>query len=119
MSFWGYQTNPYKYVSKCDLFVCASHAEGFSTATTEALIVGTPVCTVNVSGMQEMLGKDNEFGVIVENDEEALYRGIKTLLDDSSLLKHYKEMAIQRGKEFSTSKTVNAVQEMLIRLMEN
>lgn len=119
VSFWGYQTNPYKYVSKCDLFVCASHAEGFSTATTEALIVGTPVCTVNVSGMQEMLGKDNEFGVIVENDEEALYRGIKTLLDDSSLLKHYKEMAIQRGKEFSTSKTVNAVQEMLIRLMEN
>ena len=52
----GYQTNPYKYVAKCDLFVCASFAEGFSTAATEALIVGTPVCTVEVSGMKEMLG---------------------------------------------------------------
>lgn len=41
----GYQTNPYKYVAKCDLFVCSSFAEGFSTAATEALIVGTPVCT--------------------------------------------------------------------------
>ena len=36
-TFLGYQTNPYKYVAKCDLFVCASHAEGFSTAATEAL----------------------------------------------------------------------------------
>lgn len=115
--FLGYQTNPYKYVSKCNLFVCASHTEGFSTAATEALIVGTPVCTVNVSGMKEMLGKDNEFGIIVENDEEALYRGIKTLLDDPSLLKHYKEMALQRGKDFSTEETVNAVQEMLLEVI--
>ena len=56
----GYQTNPYKYVAKCDLFVCASYAEGFSTAATEALIVGTPVCTVEVSGMKEMLGEKEE-----------------------------------------------------------
>lgn len=75
VTFLGYQTNPYKYVSNCDLFVCASYAEGFSTATTEALIVGTPVCTVNVSGMKEMLGENDEFGVIVENNEEALYSG--------------------------------------------
>ena len=118
VNFLGYQTNPYKYVSKCDLFVCASHAEGFSTAATEALIVGTPVCTVEVSGMKEMLGKNNEFGVIVKNDEEALYEGIKTLLDNPMLLKHYKEMSLQRGKDFSTSETVNAVQKMLFGLME-
>lgn len=53
----GYQTNPYKYVSKCDLFVCASFAEGFSTAATEALIVGTPVCTVEVSGHEGNAGR--------------------------------------------------------------
>ena len=56
----GYQLNPYKYMAKCDLFVCASYAEGFSTATTEALILGIPVCTVNVAGMKEMLGENNE-----------------------------------------------------------
>ena len=53
VTFLGYQTNPYKYVAKADLFVCASLAEGFSTAATEALIVGTPVCTAEVSGMKE------------------------------------------------------------------
>ena len=112
----GYQTNPYKYVAKCDLFICASFAEGFSTAATEALIVGTPVCTVEVSGMNEMLGEHNEWGVVTENNEEALYQGIKNLLDHPDKLAHYKEKAIERGKTFSTENTVRAVEEMLLGL---
>lgn len=115
----GYQTNPYKYVAKSDLFVCASFAEGFSTAATEALIVGTPVCTVEVSGMKEMLGEDNEWGVVTENDDEALYRGVKRLLDEPALLAHYKEKAAERGKIFRTEKTVQATEEMLKELMGN
>ena len=116
VTFLGYQTNPYKYVSKCDLFVCASFSEGFSTAATEALIVGTPVCTVEVSGMKEMLGEHNEWGIVTENDEQALYHGIKRLLDDPQLLAHYKEKAAIRGKTFSTENTVRAVENMLLNL---
>lgn len=112
----GYQTNPYKYVAKCDLFVCSSFSEGFSTAATEALIVGTPVCTVEVSGMKEMLGENNEYGIVTDNDEDALYDGIKSLLDNPSLLAHYKAQAIERAKIFTTEKTVNAVEEMLLSL---
>ena len=98
------------------MFVCASYAEGFSTAATEALIVGTPVCTVEVSGMKEMLGENNEYGLVVENNEEALYQGIKKLLDAPELLKHYKKKAEERGKMFSTEKTVRVVEVMLISL---
>lgn len=112
----GYDTNPYKYVAKCDLFVCASFAEGFSTAATEALIVGTPVCTVEVSGMKEMLGENNEWGVVTENSEEALYAGIKNLLDNPKLLAYYKDKAIERGKTFRTENTVKAVEDMLLNL---
>lgn len=56
-----------------------------------ALIVGTPVCTVEVSGMKEMLGDHNEWGIVTENDDEALYQGIKRLIDDPALLSYYKE----------------------------
>ena len=116
-TFLGYQTNPYKYVAKCDLFVCASLAEGFSTAATEALIVGTPVVTTDVSGMKEMLGENNEYGVVVENDEESLYKGIKLLLDDMDLLKKYSEKAKERGKHFSTENTVRDVEKMFLEEM--
>ena len=114
----GYDTNPYKYVANCDLFICSSFSEGFSTAATEALIVGTPVCTVEVSGMKEMLGENNEYGLVTENSEGDLYEGIKKLLDDPSLLAHYREKAVERGRLFSTENTVKAVEEMLSKLSE-
>ncbi len=112
----GYDINPYKYVTKADLYVCSSHTEGFSTAVTEALIVGTPVCTVRVSGMDEMLGA-NEYGIVCENDENALYESIKKLFDEPELLEHYKKQAKIRGKDFSTEETVNAAEALFISLM--
>lgn len=119
LTLLGYQTNPYKYVANCDLFVCSSHSEGFSTAATEALVVGTPVITTRVSGMEEMLGEHNEWGIVTENSEEALHQGIKRLLDNPVLLAHYKERAGQRGKTFSAENTVRAVENMLLSLRGN
>lgn len=111
-TFLGYQTNPYKYVARCDLFVCASHSEGFSTAATEALIVGTPVCTVEVSGMREMLGENDEWGVVTKNDDDALYRGIRRLLEAPEMLSDYRIRARQRGKIFRKEETVRAAETM-------
>lgn len=115
-TFLGYQTNPYKYVSKCDLFICASTSEGFSTAATEALIVGTPVITTPVAGMVEMLGKENEYGIISEMSEESLYHCIKKVISDSTLLNYYKTKALERGKDFSKQKTVDAVETYFTNL---
>lgn len=112
-TFLGYQNNPYKYIAASDLFVCASLAEGFSTAATEALIVGTPVCTVEVSGMKEMLGDNNEWGVVTENDEESLYIGIKSFLDNPNRLALYKERAKERGRMFSTENTVKSAEKII------
>lgn len=109
----GYKVNPYKYVSKCDLFVCTSFAEGFSTAATEALIVGTAVLTTEVAGMKEMLGNNNEYGIVVDNDDEEFYTALKQLLSNKDLLKHYQNQALLRGKVFSTENTVKEVEKML------
>ena len=112
----GYQLNPYKYIAKCDLFVCASYAEGFSTAATEALILGVPVCTVEVSGMKEMLGQNNEFVIVTENNDESLYEGVKSLLTDTSRMACYRKKAVERGKIFNTENTVKEVENMLLSL---
>lgn len=110
----GYKDNPYKYVRNSDLFVCSSLHEGFSTAVTESLIVGTPVITTECSGMRELLG-DNEYGVITENSEEALYKGIKKIIDDN-LIPELKEKAIIRGKVFSKDVTVKKTEEFFAGL---
>lgn len=115
--FLGYQTNPYKYVSKMDIFTCASFAEGFSTAATEALILGIPVVTVLVSGMQEMLGYNNEYGIVTKNDEEELYLALKDIITNKEKLMYYADKAKERGSFFSTENTVKAVEDMLIQLL--
>ena len=109
----GYQTNPYQYVANSDLYVCASTREGFSTAVTEALVVGTPVVSTLVSGARELLGEHDEYGIVVENSTEGIYEGMKRMLSDPALLAYYKEKAKERGSFFSRTETVKAVEAML------
>ena len=66
--------------------------------------------------MKEMLGENDEYGIVTENSEEALYLGIKRLLDDPVLLAHYRAKAGERGMDFSKENTVRAVEEMLLDL---
>lgn len=112
----GFCDNPYKYISKCDLFVCSSRREGFSSAVAEALILGKPVVSTNCSGACELLGKNNEYGVVTDNSEDGIYFGLKKLLTCNELLVHYKKQACIRGRSFSIEKTVSAVEDMLSEL---
>lgn len=112
----GFQENPYQYVANCDLYVCSSRREGFSTAVTESLIVGTPVVSTDCSGAKELLGYNNEYGLVVENSEEGIYQGMKKMLSNPELLSYYKEQAQIRGNYFSKENTVRAVEEMLDNL---
>lgn len=112
----GFDENPYKYVSKSDLFVCSSNKEGFSTAVTEALVLGIPVVSTDVSGAKELLGKNNEFGIVTKIEENALFEGVYRMLTEDGLLEYYKEKARKRGRDFSTELTTIAVENMLEKL---
>lgn len=109
----GFRNNPYKYVAKSDLYICSSRREGFSTSVTESLIVGVPVVSTECSGARELLGKNNEYGIVVENSTDGIYQGMKIMLENPKLLEHYKEQAAIRGSYFSREKTVKAAEEML------
>ena len=109
----GFHTNPYKYIVQGDLFVCSSRSEGYSTAVTEALILGIPVITTDCSGMAELL-KDGECGIITENDEGAFYEGVKRLLKDAALLEHYREKAVERGNDFTIESLMKPIENILL-----
>ncbi|MCP8617524.1 glycosyltransferase [Salirhabdus salicampi] len=115
----GYKNNPYKFLRFADLFVCSSYHEGYSTVVTESLIVGTPVITTLCSGMEEMLGCNNEYGLIVNNNEDDLYKGLLRMIKDDNLRNHYKEKAIERSKYFNTDNTVKSVEDLFIDLLKD
>ncbi|UBK75591.1 glycosyltransferase [Clostridium perfringens] len=105
----GYKSNPYKYMKQMDLFVCSSYREGFSTAVTEALILGVPVITTACSGMDELL-YDGKYGIIVDNNEEDLYKGLLNLITNQKLLEKYKILSKERGKLFNIKSTIQDVE---------
>ena len=110
--FLGYQENPYQFVDKCDLFVCSSYTEGLSTATIEALILGKAILSTEVSGAREILG-NNEYGIVTENSDEALYYGSKEYLEHPELIKEYSEKAKQRADIFSVENTVKSAEAVI------
>lgn len=85
----GLTDNPYKYMKNCDLFVLPSEWEGFPTVTVEAKILSCPVLATDVSGIKEQL-IHGETGWIVNNDENAIYEGLKYLFDNLNLLEKLK-----------------------------
>ena len=114
----GYKKNPYAYMKHCDLFVCSSYSEGFSTAVTEALILGMPVVTTKVSGMRELLGENQEYGIVVDNNEQALFNGIKLIVDNQEIREHYQRQAKIKGSDFLTERTVDNIQKIFVELWE-
>ncbi|MGZ0017183.1 glycosyltransferase [Yeosuana sp. AK3] len=107
----GFQSNPYKYIAVSDIFVCSSRSEGFSTVVTEALILGKPIVATHCSGMKELLG-DSQYGLLVENNEEALYQGVKNILSNQELLKHYQSTSETRSEHFDIKITMQEIEKL-------
>lgn len=110
----GFQENPYKYLEKCDVFVCSSYAEGFSTAATESLILGKPIFTVDCAGMKELFGK-YKCGEIVENSDQALFNMLEKLLSGQYILDTYTKDISIRKSQFLMSKAIKNVENILDR----
>lgn len=55
VTFTGFLKNPYALMSKMNLFVCSSFAEGFSLVIAEAMLLGVPVVSMNCAGPQELI----------------------------------------------------------------
>lgn len=110
----GFKKNPYKYMKKCDLFVCSSRAEGFSLVIAESMCMGIPVISTNCSGPNELLD-DGKYGMLVENNEESLYLGIKEILKNPKLLDVYRK-SIDTIKDRFDINTI--IKEIEVKLSE-
>ena len=108
----GFQSNPYKYLGKCDAFVCSSYSEGFSTAATESLILGKPVFTVECSGMQELFG-DEDCGEIVPNNDKSLYDMLERIVSGVIKPIDYQLAVQKRAEDFSIIKRIKEIEAIL------
>lgn len=110
--FEGFVENPYPYLKMADIYVCSSYAEGFNTAITEALILGRPVVATACSGVDEQLGKNNDYGIMVENSEEGLFRGLISMTEPD-IRHHYSRKAIESSCRFNLRDNMDRIYSVI------
>ncbi|NOU97338.1 glycosyltransferase [Paenibacillus sp. LMG 31456] len=84
----GNKENPYPYIKEADIYVQPSRFEGKSIAVDEAKILQKPIVVTNFNTAKDQIN-NNENGLIVEMTPRSIFEGIKSLIDDEHLRKHF------------------------------
>ena len=71
-----------------------------------------PTIATNCVGPREILD-GGEYGLLVDNDGDSVYSGMKTFLTDCSAVAHYKEKAKARAEFFEEERIINELENIL------
>lgn len=91
----GRQSNPFPYYKFADVSATLSYYEGLCGTVNEAKIMGKPVIATEFSGIHEQI-VSGVGGLIVANEEEAIYAGMKRILSDESLREKLSNTALAK-----------------------
>ena len=81
----GVRNNPIPYLKKADCFLLPSRHEGKPMVITESFIMGVvPVVTEYTSAHEQI--RDGVDGLVFSNNDEALYEGLKKVIENPKLL---------------------------------
>ncbi len=107
----GLRSNPYKYMNYADWVICTSRHEGFNMVLHEATYLEKPILTTNNAGAIELLG-DSKFGIIIDNDNESIYNGLKNILDNKDLKSLYEKRVKKRKSFISLDERIKKIEEL-------
>ena len=96
-----------------EAFVLPSHYEGFGLTVLEAMAVGTPVVTSNVTALPELVG---DAGLLVDPDDQtAIADAVERARGDEALA----AQGIARAKAFTWASSAEQVHGLLCRLLSS
>jgi glycosyltransferase involved in cell wall biosynthesis len=117
VDFIGYDSNPYRFMSRADLFVLASSWEGLANVLIEAMACGCPVVSTDCPyGPNEIL-EGGKYGQLVPvNDVKALSVAIFESLNCNSIEVSSNDL-IRRANYFTHVRATNAYVDLIKKLV--
>jgi glycosyltransferase involved in cell wall biosynthesis len=89
----GFQSNPWKYIARADVFALTSHYEGFGNVVVEAMACGVPVVATSSPGTRDIVSSGAD-GLLVERHEPAaVAAALARVLTDGALRQRMVETA--------------------------
>ncbi|MEQ1587065.1 MAG: glycosyltransferase [Cyclobacteriaceae bacterium] len=126
--FLGYQSNPYRFMSRSYMLVLPSLNEGMPNTIVEAMGLGVPVIVSDCNyGPRELLSNQKEssdwpeysaYGILVpvwshQQSYKSWVIAIDTLIKDSSLRDKYIQQGRSKATEFSKENMISKWRELL------
>ncbi len=109
----GYQRNPYKYISRSDIFVHTCLFEGFANVIIEAMACGIPVIAIDCPYGPRDIIRHQENGLLVPmHDEGSLINYLIMLLRDKQLRDSIARRGFERAMDFPRYKMVKSYENI-------
>lgn len=107
----GFCSNPYPYIKAADVMCLTSDTEGYPTVVSEALVLGTPVVTTPVSGVDEQLAEGG--GIITGFDVGSIADALGELISDTAALERLQQGTTLAARKFDLPAMMQAFQDVL------
>jgi glycosyltransferase involved in cell wall biosynthesis len=101
------------YLKAADTFTFASVTETQGLVTIEAMAAGLPIVAVDGPGTRDIVDHGKQ-GFLIENDADALAKGLKKLLSDTQRMKRFSNNALKKAGTFD----VNQLSKKLVSVYE-
>lgn len=116
----GYDPNPYRWMSRANLFVLSSLYEGFGIVITEAMALGIPVVATDCPhGPAEILRGGRDGILVPPADDRLLAEAMVRVLTDSNVREELVASARQRVEAFSVDHAIEAYTRVIEAATEN
>ena len=114
VKFWGFQENPYIFMSKAKIFFSSSQFEGFPNSLLEAMYLGLPPVVTHFNASITEVITDGQEGFIVEKgDVEKMAFALKRLLTDVPLYESMKKNTLSKIKNYSLNNAMSRLEQIL------
>lgn len=100
----GSVTNVSDYLKDSDIFLLPSERELMPMSILEAMSVGLPIIASDVGGVKEIIGSNNEHGILIKSmNIKAIEEALESMLNSKDIIKLYSQKAYERSNQFSSN----------------
>ena len=90
---YGGKVNPYRFLTNADLFMLPSYEEAEGMVIKESLALKLPVLATDTGATRDIV--DEKYGIVCENNDEALSESLFKILDDRKIIEDKKKELIE------------------------
>jgi glycosyltransferase involved in cell wall biosynthesis len=114
----GFQENPFRYISRADVFVLSSFFEGFGNVIVEAMALGIPVISTDCpSGPSEIIDHGINGFLVPEGDHKRIAEYVLDILHDSELRDRISQAGLRRAENFSARNMAQSYEKHFLEII--